>query len=61
MFVRYFFVNTFYMIFKKKRLKYFMEDKKDEIFNNLNKDYLNGIVGFVTFALLLFFAYSIFG
>ncbi len=61
MFVRYLFMNTFYRIFNRKRLRYFMEDKKGQIFNNINKDYLNGVIGFITFALLLFFAYSLFG
>lgn len=62
-FVRYLLVNTFYKIIGKsgtKKLEYFMYDKKGKMFDNLNNDYSNGIVGFITFGLLLFFAYLLF-
>ena len=37
-----------------------MDDKKGKMFDNLNNDYSNGIVGFITFGLLLFLAYLLF-
>lgn len=62
-FVRYLLVNFFYRIIGKnetKKLDYFMDDKKGKMFDNLNNDYSNGIVGFATFGLLLFLAYLLF-
>lgn len=62
-FVRYLLINAFYKIVgksEKKNLNYFMNDKKGKMFDNLNNDYSNGIVGFVTFCLLLFVIYLLF-
>lgn len=62
-FVRYLLVNTAYKIIgkgKTKKLEYFMDDKKGKMFYNLNNDYSNGVVGFITFGLLLFLAYLLF-
>ena len=62
-FVRYLLFNTVYKIIGKgetKKLEYFMDDKKGKMFDNLNNDYSNGIVGFITFGLLLFLAYLLF-
>ena len=59
-FVRYLSVNAFYKIVgrsKTKTFDHFMNDKNGKIFTNLNKDYANSIVGFVTFGLLLYFGY----
>ncbi|OWW24539.1 hypothetical protein B4Q04_14575 [Zobellia sp. OII3] len=62
-FVRYLVINAFNKITGKKEnitLSHILEDKKGRSFANAQKDYSNGIVGFVTFALLLFFAYLLF-
>jgi len=62
-FVRYLVVNAYYKITssnKTKKLSFFMEDKRGETFTNVNKDYYNGIVGFITFGALLFLAYLLY-
>ena len=59
-FVRYLSVNAYYKIVgrsKTKTLDHFMNDENGKMFTNLNKDYSNGIVGFVSFGLLLYFGY----
>jgi|GEM_PF-2108632 hypothetical protein len=62
-FVRYLLVNAFYKVVGKnetKKLSYFMDDKKGKMFDNLNNDYSNGIVGFITFSLILLGGYLLF-
>lgn len=62
-FIRFILYNLFNSTFRKnerKKLDYFMNDSKNQQFSNLNNDYYNGIVGFLTFGLLLLLAYKIF-
>ncbi len=37
-----------------------MNDRKGKMFHNLNNDYSNGIVGFITFSLILLGGYLLF-
>ena len=63
-FTRYLIYNGFQKVTgknKTRNLGYFMEDKKGQIFSNTNKDYFNGFVGFVVFALTLWSLYIFIG
>lgn len=58
-FIRYGFMRIYCKVLGKdyKNLDYYLDDKENEIFRNVNTDYLNGIIGFLTFVFILTLAY----
>jgi len=63
-FVRFLLINAFFKIFGRReprKLKYFMNDKKGQNLSNLANDYSNGIIGFISFGVILYLVYLLFG